>query len=424
MKSLIRRWLAWCIAAHIVAMGWADACAQSVTPAPTPGDLLSLPSEPAAAQSSPPAEDGLLSLPSLPPAAASSPTPSAVPGQPPVEPVAAGAPQPPPVTSPAPQAAPITAPAPEPAPLTEEQKAAQTLHALLPNPLDIVSDTDANGFKPSYGNWPYSIMYSSVEMTNLKNILALYERKGFVVEQASPTQKAEEAPPPSVDDILQKIKDQPLPANIAYPSFKLRSILYRGANNWSVWLNNRHITNENNSGTNEIAVVSVNRDYAEFAWVPTNPELLSAILQVRLLPEASRPPVKETPKHRKAINKSATGWLDKASSAVHFILRPNQIFYAETFEVFEGTPPALSASVNQGIQMESPAAATAPAMQEDPTKIIKDLQKQLEDAQKAQGGASGPAPASTPAANDAAATILNQKQNPKAQMMRTLGLGQ
>ncbi len=63
-----------------------------------------------------------------------------------------------------------------------------------------------SGFKPSYGSWPYSIMYPSTEISNLKNILALYERKGFIVdkvEEEAPEQA--KAPEPTIDDLYQKL---------------------------------------------------------------------------------------------------------------------------------------------------------------------------------------------------------------------------
>ena len=400
-----------------IALGAAGVHAQPQQ-TPTPDDLLSLPPVTEGQAAAEPA-DGLLSLPqALPPDNA-----AAVPGQPPVQPVANAVPdqapaQLQPVVTPVPGQPPGPGqPTVQPVPSapTPEQQSQETLNALLPNPLDIVSDSGDAGFKPSYGSWQYSIMYPATEMTNLKNILALYERKGFIVEQQTPDQLAEQEPQPTVDDVLKKLESQPLPTNLAYPSFKLRSIIYNGANNWSVWLNNRRITSENNGPQNEIAVVQVNRDFAEFAWVPTNAELLSAILQVRLLPEDRRPPLSETPKHRKATNNQSDGWLDKSTSVVHFILRPNQIFYAETFEVFEGTPQSLSASLDNAIHADE-KPTTASTTTEDPTKIIKDLQQQLEAAEKA------PPPPGT--AEQKAMEFINEKQNPKAQMMRTLGLGQ
>lgn len=294
----------------------------------------------------------------------------------------------------------------------------------LPNPLDIVGDADNSGFQPSYGNWQYSIMYPSTDITNLKNILALYERKGFIVEQAAtPTEEAK----PTVEELYRKLQEKPLPANMVFPSFKLRSIMYRGPKEWSVWLNNRRITNENNKTENEVFVIKVTGDYAEFAWIPTNAELLSAILQLRLLPEGSRPKISETPKHRKALSKKSDGWLDKNTSVVHFILRPNQVFYTETFEVFEGTPDALAASMNRAIQLETEPNSSPITPENDPTKIIKDLQGQLENMEGQLGQQPQPeATANTPAqtSEQKAIEMLDQKQNPKAQMMRTLGLGQ
>lgn len=379
-------------------------------PAPTPDDLLSLPPvEGALPAPASPENEGL----SLPPA----PLPTgSVPGQPPIQPIAgdtAGVASPVP---PSPQASPASPP-PQETPAPAEPSNETTLNALLPDPLDIVTDTNDTGFKPSYGSWPYSIMYPSTEITNLKNILALYERKGFLVDVATP---AQQPAAPSVEEIYQKLQEAPLPPNLVYPSFKLRSILYHNANDWSVWLNNRLITHESNNSSQEITVVRITKDWAEFAWVPTNAELLSAILRIRLLPEGSRPPTAETPQHRKVTYAATSeGWLDKSTSVVHFILRPNQVFYSETFEVFEGTPSSLTATIDRAIQLETSPDTSSAATGDDPTKIIKDLQKQLEAAQ--QGQAAAPPPQAPSAPNTNAEDHSQQKQNPKAQMMRTLG---
>ncbi len=387
---------------------------------PTPDDLLSLPPIEEVNSTGLPGEEGLLDLPMAP---ASAP----VPGQLPVTPLQ-GVPSPvagqPPMTLPQDASAQMTE-QPLPQDTTQAEPDAQaTINALLPNPLDIVSDTSDTGFKPSYGSWQYSIMYPSTEMTNLKNILALYERKGFIVDQATPEQQAQQQEmPPTVEEIYQKLQEQPLPANLVYPSFKLRSIIYRNANDWSVWLNNRHITNETNKTENEIVVVQINKNFAEFAWIPSNAELLSAILQIRLLPEGSRPPTSETPSHRKSTISQSSGWLDRNTSVVHFILRPNQVFYAETFEVFEGTPNMLASSIDRAIQLETQPNAAPVATGEDPTQIIKDLQKQLEAAERGKAAPQPNADGTEPTLENQAEEFIKQKQNPKSQMMRTLGLG-
>lgn len=408
-----------------------------IKPAAAPADAQTAPTptpaNPAAA--APPAEE-LLSLPPSEAGDTAAKTPEELLSLPPTAEVPL-VPQPaveaPPVISgtapaPAPQADPATASPPAPATGSAQSDAQATPQQeafTLPNPLDIVGDADSTGFQPSYGSWQYSIMYPSTDITNLKNILALYERKGFIVEQAAtPTEEVK----PTVEDLYRKLQERPLPANMVFPSFKLRSIMYRGPKEWSVWLNNRHITNENNKTENEVFVIKVTGDYAEFAWIPTNAELLSAILQLRLLPEGSRPKISDTPQHRKALHKKSDGWLDKNTSVVHFILRPNQVFYAETFEVFEGTPNALAASMNRAIQLETEPNSSPITPENDPTKIIKDLQGQLEnvEGQIGQQPSAEAPPAATPpqTSEQKAAEILDQKQNPKAQMMRTLGLGQ
>lgn len=290
----------------------------------------------------------------------------------------------------------------------------------LPNPLDIVSDTDTNGFKPSYGSWPYSIMYPSTEITNLKNILALYERKGFIVEQATePEQNPQEVAEKSIEDLYSKLQSRPLPPNLVYPSFKLRSILYRNPNDWSVWLNNRHITNENNKKDFELSVVNITKDYVEFTWIPANPELLSAILQLRLLPEASRPPVSATPKHRKVVTSNPEGWLDKSTSQVHFILRPNQVFYSETFEVFEGVPDLLVGSVNRAIQLETEPNSEPTASSGELDDIIKGLKDQLETVESMNKKISGEG---TPAETGKAEPSATPKAAQQTKALRKLGI--
>ncbi len=165
-----------------------------------------------------------------------------------------------------------------------------------------------------------------------------------------------------------------------------------------------------------MVVVNINKEFVEFAWVPGNAELLSAILQIRLLPEGSRPPVSKTPTHRRSVVSSSEGWLDKKTSVVHFILRPNQTFYAETFEVFEGVPSSLAGSINRAIQLETTPDAAPMRQGEDPNQIIKDLRRQLGEIEE-RNEAQRPQ-----TSEDAIKEQATQKQNPKAQMMRTLGI--
>ena len=287
-----------------------------------------------------------------------------------------------------------------PAPPAVALPADDMLTASAPtNSLEAQISSDPN-FKPSYGTWESSIMFGTSQIANLKNILALYERKGFIVEQEV-AEEQEEAPTPQFEDIQL--------GDITYPSFKLRSIAYLGNNNWSVWLNNRTITNLNNSDESNIVVTTVNKEFAEFTWIPDDAELLSAILQRQVAPEKAPEP-DHVPINRLARGKPQA-WLDPNTSLVHFALRPNQTFYSGTFEVTEGLPKTLQKSMDfsldikdENLNMEGDVAnSLINQLQKDVRRGSADLRGQRE-------------------ANDIEGKMTGSKMSPKSQIMKVLGL--
>ena len=46
----------------------------------------------------------------------------------------------------------------------------------------------------------------------------------------------------------------------------LASIIYMNQNQWSIWLNNKNITSDNNKPENEIFVTKISRSHVDFLW--------------------------------------------------------------------------------------------------------------------------------------------------------------
>ncbi len=247
------------------------------------------------------------SLPVLPPASATAPVPSvAEPPVPPAPPVQDfEPPYPPPVAGAG------AAPALPIDPEGDQQ-------ASLP---DVSTVVPTEQF--SYGDAPYSLMFTPNQVNAMKQALRTFEsfRPGdetgeLIVTEALPI---EEAP---------KIQE---PAT--YPVYQLSSIVYRAANDWGVWINGSRITPRSNDG--EVKVVRVTPERVWFSW---SPNYLPAIAQ-----RQKNKQLAETDSMSHRLVKGSEAHIDPQTASIGFSLRPNQSFSAGHFAIFEGkvSPPVM-----------------------------------------------------------------------------------
>jgi hypothetical protein len=353
----------------------------------------------------------------MPPPALESPPAPLAQTPPPAPASAAPASTPPDAQNTTSDAAPIPENAAPATPPTEEQEAQEILST---------AETEIEGssnFVPSYGTWTASLIYPSAETRHLRNILALYERKGYVV--------AKKQTKPELSQIYKKLEEEPIPENLFYPSFKLRFIAFRNAGEWTLRLNGWNITDKSGKPDDIVRVLRVSKESADFVWTPSDPQLLSAFMKKHLLPPAAssehaephapeeKSDAKQKETHRKAAAGTKQGRFNQEDTSVYFTLRPNQVFSSETFDIYEGTPTSLVASVKATdiLPLTAPPPTTdAAAGEENDPNVASTITQTLEKSLL------GTSPNAVSGSDSSVSTEAFQKTSPKGKIMRALGL--
>lgn len=128
------------------------------------------------------------------------------------------------------------------------------------------------------------------------------------------------------------------------PAFYLKSILYFGEDNWSIWLNKQKITSEN-ANRGDIAIESVDADSVTFTWKKSSIDLI--------LPNW-RENFTEVGDNGTFISEDKNITVDIASSNVTFTLKPNQSLVSKSLTIVEG--PAESITINAKADNSGPSA--------------------------------------------------------------------
>lgn len=140
-----------------------------------------------------------------------------------------------------------------------------------------------------------------------------------------------------IDALQAPAKLQPITRMVTHAQFYLAAIVYRGSDEWTIWLNNMKFTQETPT-ISDVTVVSVQPRQAVFEWKPAEAALY-----------ASRP-IQDT-----------GGRVAMQGDAVRFVLSPNQSFSAYDLSVQEGY---LGASRQEQVTTLPPALPQKPKRME------------------------------------------------------------
>lgn len=266
------------------------------------------------------------------------------------------------------------------------------------------------GYQPSYGSWPFSIMFSPREVSDLKKVLDYYEIQKY--QAAKSVEKQHDESTEQVEDILQNAKIEK--KALVYPIFQLRSIVYRAADNWTVTVNRKRYTSwdtPEKRDAEELKILALTPETVNFMWVPADQQFYVDMLQKQLMqgngmaetmnpagtpatpgapdatpgtaPAAAPAPAGATPAFapvsyaNRIANNAPKPELDDIKRAVTFRLRPNQTVNLATFEVFEGRPATLV--------IPEDAAAQAAAAAKKESQLPAALVQQLDATKPAEG---------------------------------------
>jgi hypothetical protein len=95
-----------------------------------------------------------------------------------------------------------------------------------------------------------SIMYKPQELKDIDRAIEAYNNKEKFL----------------LGDEAQEIESIKTPEDNAKSYIYLSSILYHSPNNWSVWINDKKISKEDNKFGDELYIKSINKDRAEIIW--------------------------------------------------------------------------------------------------------------------------------------------------------------
>lgn len=290
-------------------------------------DLPALPAD----MSAPPAVE----LPPPPPALAPSeaiqdtptfqPAPTAVPAQPTpvVEPADATATE---VFEPAPGS--VQPPAETVA--TTGAKAPEGISVAVPAGAELKKD-----FKPSYGDFEQSLLYSPEDIDRMKKVLYMYER----------VKRPEGAIAP-VQDEFAKLIDAPVDAMPIdepqqYPSYYLSSIVYRSSRDWLFWMNGKKYSPKKMPENMEM--VSISPRAVTMIWNPSYVGSAHMRYEQKQYDQT-------IPKHLRS-RMSQVRWSEEGGHFL-FTLSPNQTFVSAALGVYEGkfadrSVPAITQTVGE-----------------------------------------------------------------------------
>ncbi|MCI5049765.1 MAG: hypothetical protein MRY32_05475 [Rickettsiales bacterium] len=181
----------------------------------------------------------------------------------------------------------------------------------------------------SMGDFQGSIMYPPKKIDTLRTILDAYERTGIEVP-------LEEEVLEEDDDLLADLLEAPTveeqEIEAPLPNIYVGTVIYRGAGNWSIWVNRKRINSskpERDLGTHgSVQIMSVSSNLVTIIWKPYDMRRAASLWREReeLHNNAMR--------HRRAQQVQVDFDPDKKQFVM--TLRPNQTFVGESMEIIEG----------------------------------------------------------------------------------------
>lgn len=275
-----------------------------------------------------------------------------------------------PLVQPDPQAIPAQAVDSQPAsdvPANAQPDASEVPVPTLQASLPAASDNGKNWL--SIGSFGVSLMYSDEDISNLKQVLEVYESA-----HANPVMQAQTGEKTEADLLAELLRagqsdDQKEPELTALPTFYVGALIFPRNADWSIWINGELLNRKHSdSASQHIRVVGVARDNVAFAWKPEN--LAQAYQRYQAVKEQSKPATVSqaaqpeaqaaaaltsataVPPKRDVHREARSGSIEFDKDNGEFVvrMRPNQTFMAETMQLFEGK---LSTAVARVLQ--SPA---------------------------------------------------------------------
>lgn len=285
------------------------------------------------------------------------------------------------------------------------------------------------GYQPSYGSWPFSIMFTDKEISDIKKVLDYYEIQKYQTEQSIDEEQKEAQA--QVEEILLQQGEK---KELVYPVFQLRSIVYKTPENWTVTVNHQQYSSwdkPEKKEADELKILALTPEKVTFSWTPKDLALYNGLLQKQLskniktaavTPPASStipaagtnaqpatesaaapvaalttttPPAETAAPQGQYDNRKAAGapqpTLVSKTRSLEFVLRTNQTIVIADDVIYEGRPPNVTIAGDEKLLPKDPAGTAAAV------PLPADLMQQLNTAQPTAPGSPPADGAATPA---------------------------
>lgn len=226
--------------------------------------------------------------------------------------------------------------------IMQEPPAASPATAPLASEAPIaLSPATQSGF--SYGAADISLLYTPQQMERMKAVLAVYETARRLRGSTN------------IEVVEEQVPDMPgvaIEEPETYPVFTLKSIAFRNARDWTVWIGDLRITPTTNN--QEVRVLAISPNRAQFLWKPVYAMALQQREALKLFA-----PLQGVKHKTTRVN---TAIFDSASGQVTFTLLPNQAFAPAYMATFEGNiaPVKLSPITDANTSAEIAAPPPTP----------------------------------------------------------------
>jgi hypothetical protein len=251
----------------------------------------------------------------------------------------------------------------------------------------------------SFGTHPYSLFFSTDQITQMKQALEEAETRLAAGTPPEPLAVPTIAPPAP-------------PEPPSYPNFYLSSIVYRGPGSWVFWMNGQQYTPKNPPP--EMQVLAISSEAVTLLWQPTFLE--DAVDRMK------QKEFSQTIPSNLLAQKSEPGVVyDSDRGGLIFTLRLNQSYVGGAFAVYEGrydempVPPLGGASA-ANVSEATPSSGSAGSPQIPQMVMDQDTLNQLQQIQNnlgllrprnTQGGQQVTPPSPAPAPSQSPAASVN-----------------
>jgi hypothetical protein len=219
--------------------------------------------------------------------------------------------------------------------ITNDKAESDTDSAAKLNSTEVPKNISDTTKKPAEGNlnlWFGSMMFDTKTFSAIKNAIKEHELNKEIIEKAI----TEGKPIPANAQVKPgQVIAAPLPTTS--PSFTLNSIIYKGLDNWVIWINKKKFTFNSSEGIiPDLNIENVNSNEVEAVFKTSFIDHLS--------PNWTRMVIKN--KQGEYVSRDRAIKINSDRKTVKFKLRPNQTFVFYDMDIAEGFVSDRAVAVN------------------------------------------------------------------------------